>query len=68
MDELNEENADSLGLHLEEEHDWALDVVCGMEVDPKTTKYHTDYQSETYYFCNQSCLTHFINNPTQFIA
>lgn len=68
MDELASDDIAAGLLHLEEEHEWALDIVCGMEVDPKTTIYHTNYKGEDYYFCNQSCQTHFINNPTQYIG
>ena len=30
------------------------DPVCGMEIDPKTAKFKSVYQVETYYFCSES--------------
>lgn len=39
-----------------------LDPVCGMSVDPNT-ELKTDYQQQTYYFCNPSCLDKFKGDP-----
>jgi YHS domain-containing protein len=68
MDEQEGNDLVDEGLHVEAEQLWALDVVCGMEVDPRTTKFHSQYKSEVYYFCNSSCMTHFIDNPTQYVG
>lgn len=51
------------GLHSEAEQEWALDIICGMEVDPTTTKFKADYLSERYYFCSSNCMTNFMNKP-----
>lgn len=67
MAKLSDEDI-ALGLQLEEEHKWALDVVCGMEVDPETTPYRVRYETSDYYFCNENCKMHFINNPTQYVG
>ena len=39
-----------------------IDPVCGMSVDPNT-ELKTDYQQQTYYFCNPSCLDKFKADP-----
>ncbi|MGY5394940.1 heavy metal translocating P-type ATPase [Acinetobacter sp. NigerLNRRAM0016] len=39
-----------------------IDPVCGMTVDPNT-ELKTDYQQQTYYFCNPSCLDKFKADP-----
>ncbi|TCB56741.1 heavy metal translocating P-type ATPase [Acinetobacter terrestris] len=39
-----------------------IDPVCGMSVD-RSTDLKTDYQGETYYFCNPSCLDKFKADP-----
>ncbi|MEG1235642.1 MAG: YHS domain-containing protein, partial [Acinetobacter sp.] len=39
-----------------------IDPVCGMAVDPNT-ELKTDYQQQTYYFCNPSCLDKFKSDP-----
>jgi YHS domain-containing protein len=40
-----------------------LDPVCGMKVDPQQTEFSHDYQGQPYYFCSQSCLEKFKQNP-----
>ncbi|QDK98469.1 heavy metal translocating P-type ATPase [Acinetobacter tandoii] len=39
-----------------------IDPVCGMSVDPNT-ELKMDYQQQTYYFCNPSCLDKFKADP-----
>ena len=39
-----------------------IDPVCGMEVDA-ATDLKTDYEGQTYYFCNPSCLARFNADP-----
>lgn len=63
MDEQNRNIGAKAGLHSEAEQEWALDIMCGMEVDPTTTKYRADYLGELYYFCNSNCMTLFMNKP-----
>ncbi len=58
----------SLGLHIDEAPQWELDVVCGMDVDPRTTPFHYEYKGATYYFCNKNCLQHFVDNPERYVA
>jgi Cu+-exporting ATPase len=39
-----------------------------MEVDPQTAKYKTTYEGQEYFFCAQSCLTRFQNNPRNYLG
>ncbi len=44
------------------------DPVCGMMIDPKTAKGgNTDYNGETYYFCNPKCKTKFEAEPLKYL-
>src|SRR5450631_3562852 len=43
------------------------DPVCGMAVDPVTSKMRTEYDGETYYFCCAGCRAKFLANPTQYL-
>ena len=37
----------------------AIDPVCGMEVDERTTKERSVYEETTYYFCSKDCKDEF---------
>ena len=43
------------------------DVVCGMDVDPKTAPAQSDYSGKTYYFCAPGCKKQFDSDPTKFV-
>jgi P-type Cu+ transporter len=43
------------------------DPVCGMSVDPATSKHQFDYRGETYHFCSEGCRTKFAADPTQYL-
>jgi len=45
----------------------AIDPVCGMEVDPTTAKYKTEYKGKTYYFCSAHCKKVFEDNPEKYL-
>lgn len=45
-----------------------IDLVCGMEVDEKTTKYKTEYMGKTFYFCSPGCKTAFEKNPMKYMG
>jgi len=45
-----------------------IDPVCGMEVDPEDAAGKYEYQGQTYYFCNPSCLERFRADPSQFLT
>jgi Cu+-exporting ATPase len=44
-----------------------VDPVCGMTIDPADAVGHFDYKGQTYYFCAESCLEQFRENPEQFL-
>lgn len=45
----------------------ATDPVCGMSVDPQTAR-SAEHDGESFYFCSQSCLTKFQNDPQAVLA
>ncbi len=42
------------------------DVVCGMDVDPKTATQKSEYQGQTYYFCSPGCKKAFDKEPQKY--
>jgi Cu+-exporting ATPase len=46
----------------------AIDPVCGMTVDPKTTKHKADHKAHTYYFCSAGCKAKFVATPAKYLA
>jgi Cu+-exporting ATPase len=44
------------------------DPVCGMSVDPHTTKYTAMHAGRPYYFCAARCRDRFIISPIQYLA
>jgi len=44
------------------------DPVCGMMVDPAKAPAKVEYQGQTYYFCNPSCLKKFQATPDTYLA
>ncbi len=45
-----------------------IDPVCGMTVDPADAAGSIDYRGQTYYFCNESCVEQFRENPEHFLS
>ncbi len=45
----------------------AKDVVCGMEVDPKTAPAKTEHAGEIYYFCARGCKVAFDKDPEKYL-
>ena len=43
------------------------DPVCGMTVDPATSKHRFDYHGETYHFCSAGCRTKFAADPARYL-
>src|SRR5690348_4799426 len=39
------------------------DPVCGMSVDPETSKHRFDFHGETWHFCSAACRTRFAADP-----
>ena len=46
----------------------AVDPVCGMTVDPKTTPHHAEHGGETFHFCSAGCRTKFKADPEKYLA
>jgi Cu+-exporting ATPase len=46
----------------------AKDPVCGMDVDPTTTKHSSEYQGQIYYFCSLMCLNAFEDDPRHYLT
>ena len=44
-----------------------LDPVCGMTVDPNTSKHRHQYHADTYHFCSDRCRTKFAAAPGQYL-
>ncbi len=44
----------------------AIDPICGMTVDLKTSKYSSSYESKTYFFCCQRCKDTFDKAPATY--
>ena len=53
--------------HHPEPAEGVLDPVCGMTIDPADAVGHFDYKGQTYYFCAESCLEQFRENPEHFL-
>src|SRR6478672_4796243 len=43
------------------------DPVCGMTVNPATSKHRFDYRGETYHFCSAGCRTKFAADPVSYL-
>jgi P-type Cu+ transporter len=46
----------------------AIDPVCGMEVDDRSTKDRSTHQGQTYYFCSDDCKEEFEAAPEEFVG
>ena len=46
----------------------AIDPVCGMEVDERTTKDKATHEGTTYYFCGTDCKDEFQSSPEDYIG
>jgi YHS domain-containing protein len=42
------------------------DPICGMMVEKENAKYKSEYQGETYYFCNAACKSTFDEDPAMY--
>ena len=45
----------------------AKDPVCGMNVNPSTSRYHTAHGGKTYHFCCAGCLQKFTADPQKYV-
>jgi YHS domain-containing protein len=46
----------------------ATDPVCNLTVDEENTKFTSEYDGETYYFCSHACKEEFESDPEQYVA
>ena len=46
----------------------ATDPVCGMKVDPATSKHRAEHEGEAFHFCSASCRTKFVADPQHYLA
>jgi Cu+-exporting ATPase len=44
-----------------------LDPVCGMSVDPATSKHRFEHRGETFHFCSAGCRTKFAADPAKYL-
>ncbi len=44
-----------------------LDPVCGMTVNPETSKHRFEYRGETFHFCSAGCRTKFAADPEKYL-
>nr|WP_315778132.1 MULTISPECIES: heavy metal translocating P-type ATPase [unclassified Bradyrhizobium] len=44
------------------------DPVCGMSVDPATSKHRLEHQGQTFHFCSAGCRTKFAADPAKYLA
>ncbi|MEO6380925.1 MAG: HAD-IC family P-type ATPase, partial [Nitrobacter sp.] len=49
------------------DHEKVLDPVCGMTVDPQTSKHRFDHHGTTYHFCSAGCRTKFGAAPRSYL-
>ena len=45
-----------------------IDPVCGMRVDPLSSKHHLDHKGQHYFFCSAGCRTKFEADPEKYLA
>ena len=44
------------------------DVVCGMAVDPSTSRHRAEHDGETFHFCSARCRERFVAEPERFLT
>src|SRR4051795_3012315 len=65
--------ASCCGAHGDHAHDHGAaakvrDPVCGMTVDPATSKHRFDHDGATFHFCSAGCRTKFAEDPAKYLA
>lgn len=43
------------------------DLVCGMDVNPKTAAGKSEYKGQSYYFCSSGCKKAFDKEPEKYV-
>jgi len=44
------------------------DPVCGMKVDPETSKHRAEHAGQIFHFCSAGCRTKFVADPEKYLA
>ncbi len=55
-------------VHGEVEELMATDPVCGMKVDPATSKHRVEHEGGTFHFCSASCRAKFVADPQRYLV
>lgn len=50
----------------EQDKGMAVDPVCGMRVDERTSKLKSEHEGKTFYFCSASCKNTFDKDPHKY--
>ncbi|HEY7845552.1 MAG TPA: heavy metal translocating P-type ATPase [Bradyrhizobium sp.] len=53
--------------HAPQDKQGVLDPVCGMTVNPETSKHRFEYHSQTFHFCSAGCRTKFAADPARYL-
>lgn len=54
--------------HISKDSEIAIDFVCGMNVERKSTPYFLQHKGITFCFCSRPCKEHFENNPQKYVG
>jgi Cu+-exporting ATPase len=53
--------------HAPQDKQGVLDPVCGMTVNPETSKHRFEYHSQTFHFCSAGCRSKFAADPARYL-
>lgn len=56
------------GFQVEENKEYVVDMICGMELYRKEAKFAAEYKGKIYYFCSKNCNRHFTHDPEKYIG
>ena len=45
----------------------AIDPVCGMKMDDKTTEFQSMFARKKYFFCSEDCRSEFEDRPDEYV-
>ena len=60
-------HAGAQGAHASASPQDVKDPVCGMTVNPVTTKHHAEHAGHAYHFCSNGCRTKFVADPDKYL-
>src|SRR5581483_11821688 len=67
MDHAEHAHSGHAGHHHGHDSPATRDPVCGMTVDPKTSKHRFEYRGQTLHFCCAGCRTKFAADPAKYL-